>query len=54
MIAEIGVSKMEKGNKKCMVAERWKKAKKNCMIAEIDVSKMEKGKKNYNSRNWCF
>ena len=32
MIAEISVSKMEKG-------------KKNCMIAEIGVSKMGKGKK---------
>ena len=39
MIAEIGVSKMEKG-------------KKNCMIAEIGVSKMEKAKKKlYDSRN---
>ena len=32
MIAEIGVSKMEKG-------------KKNCMIGEIGVSKIGKGKK---------
>ena len=40
MIAEIGVSKMEKGKK--------------IMIAEIGVSKMEKAKKMYDSKNWCF